>query len=235
VTTGHLSQPQDRHEFLGRPLGRDGIRRCLECHTTNARIARQATGPAAADRGIGCERCHGPAANHRLAIAGRFPEPAVARLRLASAEQIMGLCATCHRPNELKLAPGDHLAPRFASSSLAWSRCYTESGGALSCVTCHNPHHNAETSPSYYEARCVVCHSQTQLAPSPSESRREIAGLPVLPETVPRIPCPVSPARDCLGCHMPEIDGIVPHARFTDHYIRIRRPASPSQRSGTQQ
>jgi tetratricopeptide (TPR) repeat protein len=226
VTSGHWPQPQDRREFLGRPLGRDGIRRCLECHTTNARVAQQAVGPAAADRGIGCERCHGPAANHGQAVAGRFLDLAVARPRLASAEQIMVLCAACHRPKEFKLAPGDHLAPRFAAPSLAWSRCYTESGGALSCVSCHNPHRNAETSASYYEARCVTCHPRTPQAPSPSERSHERTALLVLSDTMPLTPCPVNPTRDCLVCHMPKIDGIVPHASFTDHHIRVHRRES---------
>src|SRR5262249_15329369 len=84
VTTGHMSQPVDRNEFLGRPLGRDGIRRCLECHTTSARLSREASSPTAAERGIGCERCHGPGANHLQAVAVRFPELAIARPRLAS-------------------------------------------------------------------------------------------------------------------------------------------------------
>ena len=34
-------------------------------------------------------------------------------------------------------------------------------------------------------------------------------------------PCPISPRRDCIGCHMPALDtgqGIL----FTDHWIRVR-------------
>jgi len=222
VTTGHLSQPTDRHEFLGRDLGRDGVRRCLECHTTNARIAGERAGPAATDRGIGCERCHGPGANHLTAVAAEFPEPAIARPRLASAEQIMALCAACHSPKDAKLVPGDHLAPRFASTSLAWSPCYTESSGGLSCVSCHDPHRNAETSATYYEARCLTCHSNKP--PSPSLASRPKPGLPVRPKNMRRIVCSVNPANGCLKCHMPQVDGIVPHASFTDHHIRIRSP-----------
>jgi tetratricopeptide (TPR) repeat protein len=222
VTTGHLSQPADRHEFLGRDLGRDGVRRCLECHTTNARIASERLGPAATDRGIGCERCHGPGANHLAAVAGEFSEPAIARPRLATAEQIMALCATCHSPKDAKIVPGDYRAPRFASTSLAWSPCYTQSTGGLSCVSCHDPHRNAETSATYYEARCLTCHSIKP--PSPSLAKRPMLRLPVRPKTMRRIVCTVNPANGCLKCHMPPVDGIVPHASFTDHYIRIRAP-----------
>ena len=219
VTTGHLPRPADRREFLGRHLGADGLRRCLECHTTGARFAREPTGPAAADRGIGCERCHGPGGNHLEAIAGRFPEPAIARPRLATADQVMALCGACHSPKDLKLAPGDPLAPRFASTSLAWSRCHAESGGALSCVSCHDPHRNAETSPASYEARCLGCHGTAAREPPRHEATRS---------TAPRVPCPVDPVQGCLGCHMPQVDGIVPHARFTDHHIRVRRDTAAS-------
>jgi tetratricopeptide (TPR) repeat protein len=216
VTTGQPIHPPSRRQFLGRPLGPDGVRRCLGCHTTNFRIARERSGPAAADRGIGCERCHGPGGHHLRAIAGRFPEPAIARPRLATAEQVMALCATCHSPKELVLSPGDRLAARFASPSLAWSRCYAESGGRLTCVTCHDPHRDAETSAAFYEAKCLVCHAE------------EVPGPPARPEDLRRTPCPVDPAKDCLKCHMPAVDEIVPHTKFTDHRIRVHRTVAGS-------
>jgi tetratricopeptide (TPR) repeat protein len=218
MTTGHVPVPGDRREFLGRPLGRDGLRRCLECHTTNARAAVARSGPVTAERGIGCERCHGPGANHLDAIAARFHEPAVGRPDLATAEQGMAICGACHGPMSSKLAPGDHLAPRFASPSLAWSRCYTESAGALSCVSCHDPHRDAETSAAHYEARCLACHADRPATPS-----ADTPHLPALPEGVRGVACPVEPARNCVGCHMPKIGGIVPHTTFTDHHIRVRR------------
>jgi tetratricopeptide (TPR) repeat protein len=226
VTTGHLMPPEDRSEYLGRPLGRDGIRRCMECHTTSARASAERSGPTAADRGITCERCHGPGTNHLAAIAARFPDPAIARPRLASAEQVMALCAACHSPKDLKLAPGDHLAPRFASPSLAWSRCYTESGGGLSCVTCHDPHRKVETSASYYENRCLACHAKNPT--TPSLPARELSRLSEPLRKMRRIPCPVEPAKGCLKCHMPAVEGIVPHASFTDHRIRVRTQATGS-------
>jgi tetratricopeptide (TPR) repeat protein len=221
VTTGHASQPADRREYLGRPLGRDGVRRCLECHTTNARIARERSGVATTDRSIGCERCHGPGANHIQAIAGEFPEPAIANPRLASAAQTVALCAACHSPKDLKVEPGDRLAPRFASTSLSWSRCYTESGGSLSCVNCHDPHRDAEKSASFYETRCLACHANT--SPTFSLAAHAEPRLPVLPENVRRVLCPVDPAKGCVKCHMPDVDGIVPHTTFSDHHIRVHR------------
>ena len=49
VTSGHFSPAPDRTELLGRSLGRDGIRRCLECHTTSPHAALLNTAPLATD------------------------------------------------------------------------------------------------------------------------------------------------------------------------------------------
>ena len=43
--------------------------------------------------------------------------------------------------------------------TMTWSRCYTESEGNLSCVTCHDPHRNVETSTVANEAKCLICHA----------------------------------------------------------------------------
>ena len=81
-------------------------------------------------------------------------------------------------------------------------------------MTCHDPHHDAETSAAYYEAKCLGCHAATADAHRPS------------PEDPRRVPCPVNPTSDCLRCHMPSVKGAVPHSAFTDHYIRVRREAA---------
>jgi hypothetical protein len=114
--------------------------------------------------------------------------------------------------------PASRTAPdwtRFPGTTLEWSRCYRESGGALSCVTCHDPHRNAETAPAYYEAKCLSCHAT--VAPSTTAApARSHQG-----EDAFRSPCPVNPRRDCLQCHMPKVRYDWLHASFTDHYIRV--------------
>ncbi len=208
----------DPDEVMGQYLSTDALQTCLDCHVTSLRAARDRSVPEAADRGIGCERCHGPGSNHLAAVAAHFDDLAIARPKLASAPQITRLCAACHNSDNLPLSETDPLTIRFQTRTLPLSRCYTESAGGLSCLTCHDPHHDAETSPTHYEAQCLSCHGSAQAPTSRATKRATLA------KGVRRTPCPVNPSHDCLKCHMPATPSPTHHAAFTDHHIRIHRP-----------
>jgi tetratricopeptide (TPR) repeat protein len=231
-TTGHPAQPGSLDDYLGLPQSSDAERQCLDCHTTNFRAARDRAGPAAGDRGIGCERCHGPASNHLLAIANKFPDPAIGRPRLAAPEDVVNLCGQCHKPKTRRIQPADSDSIRFQAATLVWSRCYTETNRGLSCATCHSPHHDADTAPAHYESKCLACHGpQPQPAKEPSSlpSRQTAA----LPPGVRRVACPVSPANNCIECHMPmPPKSSMQHTTFTDHYIRVHRTGSSAAADG---
>jgi len=211
-------QPGDRNGPLGRPMSRESAEKCIDCHVTSIAAARDRRATEAADCGIGCERCHGPGGNHLAAVALGFPEPAIARPSRASADRITRLCGACHKVDDPRTPESDPRFVRFQASTLPKSRCYTESQGALSCVTCHDPHRDAERSAAPYEARCLACHGAGPVEPSPGIRHADLA------EGTRRVPCPVNPASDCLKCHMPKVEGAAPHATFTDHQIRARRP-----------
>src|SRR5262249_39823808 len=69
LSTGLPPQPPDKDEYLGKKmLVRDGVRRCLYCHTTSLHAVLHEVGPEAADHAIGCERCHGPGGHHVAAV-----------------------------------------------------------------------------------------------------------------------------------------------------------------------
>ncbi len=217
---GHAVHPRRDEDFLGELFASDDERQeCLVCHTTSARATREHVGPEADDRGIGCERCHGPGGLHLAAIAARSSDPAIAAPAQASPAQINESCGGCHSQHFLTM-PAARTAPdwtRFPGSTLPWSRCYAESGGTLSCVTCHDPHTNAETAPTSYEAKCLSCHatSSAKVATAPADSHQAPAAF--------RSPCPVNSSRDCLKCHMPKVWYDWLHGSFTDHYIRVHR------------
>ena len=212
LTPSHAEKSPAGEALLGQALTDDNLDACFYCHTTVALSARKQTGPESADRGIGCERCHGPGGNHLRAVALDFPDRAIANPGHGTGSQVVVLCRQCHSPLGKELSRSDPLAVRFPAANLTWSRCYSESAGALDCVTCHNPHRNAEKTASFYEARCLSCHANTAVPASHLPGRVDKARQTV---------CSVSPNGGCLPCHMPIVKTGIPHSRFTDHNIRI--------------
>ncbi len=224
-TAGDAGNSDPREPIRGRPIDvRDGVVRCLVCHVTRPRDFRDPppsdAGPEANDRAIGCERCHGPGGNHLAAVAAGLADPAIAVARAAAwpARTLDAQCSECHtvdlRP-AIREAPDD---PRFVRSpglTLTFSRCYTESQGRLSCLSCHDPHRVAEASAAHHDDRCLSCHSG---------GRTGAASANPTPGIAMARPCPVRPASGCIACHMPKVPVTELHTTLTDHFIRVHRP-----------
>jgi predicted CXXCH cytochrome family protein len=101
---------------------------------------------------------------------------------------------------------------RFALGSqgdrLMLSRCFKESGGALDCLTCHDPHVSvyAKSRPAdSFRKTCLGCHAAGACAlPEPDRRARDAAD-------------------DCVGCHMRRSQPADQRfTAFTDHWIRRR-------------
>jgi tetratricopeptide (TPR) repeat protein len=225
-TSGDVGAPDPHENVRGRPIEvRDGVVRCLHCHVTRPPEFRdpppEVAGPEAADQAIGCERCHGPGGNHVAAIAAGFPDRAIAIVRggTAPAEVVNAQCAECHTVDfrfAIAAAPED---PRFVRSpgmTLTFSKCFTQSGGSLSCLTCHDPHREREKTASFYEAICSSCHSRERTGSPPPAGRQSV--------------CKVNPTRDCLNCHMPKVPIAELHTTLTDHNIRVHGRPGPRPR-----
>jgi tetratricopeptide (TPR) repeat protein len=216
-TSGDVPDPQGGPDVRGAPIQvQDGVVRCLYCHVTRSRDFRDpppddGAGPTAADAGIGCERCHGPGANHLVAVKAGFPDLAIVNAANATAAMITAHCGDCHKVGRFRAiaqAPGDPRFIRSTAATLTFSRCYTQSNGGMTCLTCHDPHAADRVPTASYEARCIACHSQQKSAAAESRGR----------------PCPVNPASNCLECHMPKVPVPALHTSLTDHFIRIRKP-----------
>ena len=114
----------------------------------------------AADRGIGCERCHGPGGNHLRAIEAKLPDLAIVNPAEAPAQGRIRVCGQCHgNRQESPLPHSIRSRLRFPGTTITWSRCYIESAGSFDCMTCHDPHRDNDRSPAHYNARCLTCHS----------------------------------------------------------------------------
>ncbi len=221
-TTGHSAHFSGSRDYLGKPLnGPDGLYRCLFCHATNPRSVLEGTGAVSRDRAIGCERCHGPGESHIRAIAAKLSDLAIVNPASGTGEERMRLCGQCHSQHLALPAPPPRTDPywiRFQGTTLAWSRCFTESTGMLDCITCHDPHHEAKRTEAEHVARCLECH-----APPASPRKRAPSGSSALGGAV----CPVNPRGGCVACHMPSYESAPLHATFTDHYIRVHPDRKP--------
>jgi hypothetical protein len=219
---------------------------CLLCHTTVLRatesVASATTGEVDPDAfpdveassiNVGCERCHGPGRAHveavthsanpamrDIVVAKRAHETfGMEDLGRAGPKKINQLCGYCHRTAENTDANDPHQKadiPRFEGAALAWSACYRKSG-ALSCITCHDPHKDASHEIAGYEAVCLRCHN-----PGASHAR-VAANAPAPAIHLGRI-CPVNPRTGCVRCHMPrQTLDYGPGVTFTNHWIKVWR------------
>lgn len=205
VTPGHETQaPASGVTPRGRPLASSKALRCFACHTT----ATSSVGPdildfATASPNVRCERCHGPAREHvARARAGELDLTMPMGAGRLKADAILRACGECHRHPDN--TPKDHIRPdnleivRHQPVGLSQSKCYQMSKGALSCLTCHDPHGPASHDTAAYEKACLSCHN------TPGKSTCKTTPLP---------------ADGCVRCHMPRRNsgqGIL----FSDHWIK---------------
>ncbi len=185
---------------------------------------------------IGCERCHGPGELHvseRSATDAPLPDYSIVNPARLSAELKADVCRQCHlqgiaqvarrgrEPTEYRPGlPWEQFMSTFLLhpdlteyrksvgqvEQLETSRCFTASGGQLSCTSCHNPHAKpsaAETA-VYFRNKCLSCH-QSRVCSLPVPKRQEKND-------------------NCVSCHMPARDSSnVTHVAVTDHRI-MKRP-----------
>jgi len=202
-------------DHFGHIVSGKALSDCVRCHTTTAEIRGGEVANLIPN--VGCESCHGPGSEHvgqmqNERLTGKVAlQPGVRHLGKMfseswSAKDEIKLCGQCHRlPKDV---PAERISPyhpstiRFQPVGLLQSRCFLESENTLSCSVCHDPHlHSSVNKQSIYEDTCRSCHSIDQNQQGTN--------------------CPVSPAKNCIGCHMPAIE-IHPGVFFHDHWIRIR-------------
>jgi len=194
--------------------------RCLECHITYAEgMGADTMEPINFSRdkiiyGVGCEKCHGPAAEH-VAWQTAHPQAKTASYiinpKKLSAQQQLDVCALCHggkmqktKPS-FQFVPGKNLADYFRIDSvnnlslaggevevhgnqyglLKKSKCFRASS-AMTCSSCHNIHEKERGQEALFSTRCMSCH------PSTEENFKTATHLQV-----------TGIEQKCINCHMP--------------------------------
>lgn len=261
-----------RHQGIQRIVQRE----CMFCHNAYPEVEEGSDQqgkpqffPTDLPEGIGCQRCHGPGAEHvRVALAGTNPAAETGR-QVGSEVQGTGeatphplidsiinpgrlpieqrteVCASCHLQPTVAIAGlrrfgrpvysyrvGEPLEDYFVNVDideadtprderfeinhhpyrLQQSRCFVESGGALSCLTCHDPHRKvpATERASHYRAACMTCHTvdSCQLDAMAAKGENDMIDRSIAKD-------------NCVACHMPRRRPTdVIEVVMTDHAIQ---------------
>jgi hypothetical protein len=220
-TKGIDFAPRDAGDHIGIGLGGKTLNHCLSCHTTWFRSVGPGKSnlqrPERADRGIGCERCHGPGLNHAKAAETGYPELAIALVSSTPSQARLNSCVECHAADG-SIEPSDPEFTRAQGTTFLFSRCYTAGKDRFGCTTCHDAHRAVVTETRHYEVKCLSCHGGKAIL-DPSLAR---PGTKVEAASEGRT-CPVNAKENCVSCHMPKVDDPTRRSRFTDHHIRVHR------------
>ncbi|MHB8217494.1 MAG: tetratricopeptide repeat protein [Candidatus Sulfotelmatobacter sp.] len=189
--------------------------------------------PLFTQNGVGCERCHGPGAAHARDAVLLKGASILNPIKLPAAQRD-SICMQCHLEGNVAIEragrhaydfrPGDILddyvrhyvfvgdqssgvGANGQFEALAQSACKKQSGDAMSCMSCHDPHSSppAGERSAYFREKCLACHGAA-------------FGTRHHPENT-----------DCTACHMPSSLSVdIAHTEVTDHRIQ-RRPATRPQ------
>ena len=217
---------------------------CADCHSTAIeKNYDPSTGTYAtqwAELSVGCEACHGPAAQHMQWAQAEKPDANVQHKGFAtglgeSTAQVDG-CAHCHARRSV-IAEGftpdkpllDHYQPALLDAGL-----YADDGQILdevyvygsflqskmyangvACTDCHNAH-SAELKADG-NAVCTQCHQPQTPAKFPSLQQKKYDA------STHHFHAQDSPGAQCVACHMPTKTYMQVDARH-DHSFRIPRP-----------
>lgn len=197
LSPGFLAEkPGDVEDMLGMVLSPGFQKRCLACHGEPGTLGAGKLG------GVRCETCHGPGLAHVNSFRADHGNATPVLPEALNRKTSMTICAQCHTG----LSTATHADPLpedvLVSSqvpALRHSECFIQSGGAIGCTDCHNPHRDSPRVTETAVGTCLRCHS---------------ASVPLHAAI-----CPINATAECVRCHMPSV--VENSFRLTDHWIRV--------------
>lgn len=192
LTPGHSNAEGMRYRIFDPGAS---ILRCFRCHSTGPLRLGANWSVEPSELGVHCESCHGPGEAH---VASRGKAGSIQNPGRLKAGELNIFCGTCHRkpPEEGEETDwSNSWNTRYQPKYLSHSVCFRKSNGALSCLTCHDPHSPLRRTASEYDNRCSKCHQNAR-------HRSDIAG------------------HSCVDCHMPQV-AASRQLSFTNHWIGI--------------
>lgn len=210
------SVPTSLPKAIGRVLSNEQIRGCFDCHTT-ASTTSEHFDPNQSIPGVTCEACHGPGANHLAAVAAGLTAQGITMIlnpQQFNPVKAIDFCGACHRTWwDVVLDNGTgKQALRFQPYRIENSRCWGKGDRRITCVACHDPHKPLVREAGAYDDRCLSCHLNSRDAKPAADH--------------PGAACPTA-TKNCVTCHMPQLEIAEVPVKFTDHQIRIVRPGEP--------
>lgn len=191
---------------------------CFGCHVTELPYHDGKIDESRIVRGVTCDRCH-PGSDEHIESVENGLGPRIEKWSALSPLESINRCGECHRRadqlTKSELSPDRNVLVRFASVGLVMSACFKgqqtpdqkSTNSRLDCLTCHDPHKQAETSSEYYTQKCVQCHQADGTHAATCSSAMT--------------------SRECLTCHMPAVN-VTDQLKLTDHWIRVRTQPDPA-------
>jgi Flp pilus assembly protein TadD len=227
-------QPGEWGHWTGRGMNWNNM--CATCHNTRLRKnydeRTDSYRTTMAERGVGCEACHGPMADHNAWQAKHPNQSGDPTIRKFSKQQMFSTCGQCHaRRAELtgNFQPGENFFDHHALTIPDETDLFYPDGqvreedyeftaflgskmhaAGVRCVDCHEPHTSKLRVPG--NLMCMACHGNVLTNGAPridleTHSRHKVG----------------TSGDFCTDCHMPTTVYMQRHPRH-DHGFTIPDP-----------
>lgn len=240
-------QPGEWGHWTGRGMNWNSM--CAACHNTRVRRNYDAVTDSyrttMAERGVSCEACHGPMAEHNAWQTQHRRQTGDPTIRRFTREQAFFTCAQCHsRRGELtgEFQPGDNFYDHYQLTLPDETDVFYPDGqvrdedyeftaflgsrmhaAGVRCLDCHDPHTSQLRLPG--NQMCLSCHGNPPAngAPIIDPQKHSFHFATATPAAEHEAAARMGNGTECVQCHMPVTTYMQRHPRH-DHGFTIPDP-----------